>query len=210
MLVNLDDFDMRTSGDVFLDKINFEPLDRSNWGKFVQLFGEKGACGNCWCMYYRLSKADFNKGKANGGNRDAMKELVMQGRPTGILGFYEEQPIAWCAFAPREDYIKLERSRVHKRIDQLPVWSITCFFVDKGFRRHGVSVALLKGVIGYAKGKGIKVIEAYPAIPTKERLPDSFVWVGLYSAFEKAGFEIADRTSLNRPMVRYYTEEDIK
>lgn len=198
---------MQNSGDVFLDQIRFEPLARSNWGKFVQLFGEKGACDNCWCMYYRLSKADYKEGRHNGGNRDAMKELVMQGRPTGILGLYEEQPIAWCAFAPREDYIKLERSRVHKRIDQLPVWSITCFFVDKSFRHNGISGALLKGVISYAKGKGIKVIEAYPAIPTKEHLPDSSLWVGLYSAFKKAGFEVVDRTSPNRPMVRYYTEK---
>lgn len=198
---------MRNPENVFLDQISFEPLSSSNWGAFVQLFGEKGACGNCWCMYYRLSKADYNEGKHNGRNRDALKELVMQGRPTGILGFYEEQPIGWCAFAPREDYIKLERSRVHKRIDQLAVWSITCFFVDKSFRRHGVSVALLKGVISYAREKGIKVIEAYPAIPTKEPLPDSFVWVGLYSAFEKAGFKIVDRTSPNRPMVRCYTEK---
>jgi len=198
---------MRNPENVFLDQISFEPLSSSNWGAFVQLFGEKGACGNCWCMYYRLSKADYNEGKHNGRNRDAMKELVMQGRPTGILGFYEEQPIGWCAFAPREDYIRLERSRVHKRIDQLAVWSITCFFVDKSFRRHGVSVALLKGVISYAREKGIKVIEAYPAIPTKEPLPDSFVWVGLYSAFEKVGFKIVDRTSPNRPMVRCYTEK---
>ncbi|MEL7588137.1 MAG: GNAT family N-acetyltransferase [Prolixibacteraceae bacterium] len=198
---------MRNPENVFLDQISFEPLSSSNWGAFVQLFGEKGACGNCWCMYYRLSKADYNEGKHNGRNRDAMKELVMQGRPTGILGFYEEQPIGWCAFAPREDYIRLERSRVHKRIDQLAVWSITCFFVDKSFRRHGVSVALLKGVISYAREKGIKVIEAYPAIPTKEPLPDSFVWVGLYSAFEKVGFKIVDRTSPNRPMVRCYTDK---
>ena len=196
---------MQNPGDVFLDQIRFEPLTRSNWGKFVQLFGEKGACENCWCMYYRLSRADYREGKADGGNREAMKELVMQGRPTGILGFYEEQPIAWCAFSPREDFIRLARSKMHKRIDQLPVWSITCFFVDKSFRRHGVSVALLKGVISHAREKGIKVIEAYPAIPAKEHLPDSSLWAGLHSAFEKAGFEIVDRTSPNRPMVRYYT-----
>jgi len=134
-----------------------------------------------------------------------MKELVWEGQPTGILGFYEDQPIAWCAFAPREHYLKLEKSRVHKRIDDQPVWSIPCFFIDKNFRRQGVSVELLKGVIRYAANQGIKIIEAYPTIPTKEILPDSFAWIGLYKSFEQTGFQIVDRTSKNRPMVRYYT-----
>ena len=56
----------------FLNRITIEPLSKANWAKFVQLFGEKGACGNCWCMYYRLSKADYKEGKADGGNKDAM------------------------------------------------------------------------------------------------------------------------------------------
>ena len=101
----------------FLKQMTFEPLTQKNWGQFVELFGTKGACGNCWCMYYRRSKSDFQEGKINNGNRDAMKQLVWDSRPTGILAFYEEKAIAWCAFAPREDFSKLENSRVHKRID---------------------------------------------------------------------------------------------
>src|SRR5512133_3681396 len=113
----------------FLSQLTFEPLSKDNWSKFVQLFGEKGACGSCWCMYYRLKKQDFDEGKQKYGNKNAMKGLVWDHRPTGMLGFYEGQPIAWCAFAPREDYVKLENSRVHKRIDNQPVWSIPCFFI---------------------------------------------------------------------------------
>ena len=156
-------------------------------------------------VYYRLSKSDFQEGKAEDGNKAAMKEIVWDDKPAGLLGFYEGEAIAWCAFAPREDFIKLERSRVHKRIDDAAVWSIPCFFINKQFRRQGISVELLKGVARYAKEKGIKIIEAYPTIPTKY-LPDSFAWIGLYKSFERAGFEIADWTSKNRPMVRYYTD----
>jgi len=190
----------------FLNQITFEPLTKLNWNNFVQLFGSNGACGNCWCMYYRLRKAEYIEGKCADGNKDAMKEIVWEGKPAGILGLYEGQAIAWCAFAPREDFMKLENSRVHKRIDNEAVWSIPCFFIHKHFRKHGISVALLKGVIQYAKENGIKIIEAYPTIPTKEKLPDSFVWIGLYKVFERAGFKIVDRTSKNRPMVRFYTE----
>ena len=192
----------------FLEQLTFEPVSQANWHQFVRLFGERGACGNCWCMYYRLKRADFLEGKENDGNKQSMHELVRQNKPVGILGFYEGEPIAWCAFAPREDFIKLENSRVHKRIDHRPVWSIPCFFVDKKFRRLGVSVALLKGVIRIAGEQGIKIIEAYPTIPTKEKLPDSFAWIGLYKSFERAGFQIVDRTSLHRPMVRFFVDEN--
>ena len=76
-----------------------------------------------------------------------MKNIVWKNKPTGLLAFYDGQAIAWCAFAPREDFIKLENSRVHKRIDDKAVWSVPCFFIHKDFRQHGVSVELLKGVV---------------------------------------------------------------
>jgi len=184
--------------------LTIEPVTKDNWDKFVRLFGDKGACGNCWCMAYRLKKADFEKGKVNDGNKSRMKKIVWEGKPAGLLGLYNGEPVAWCAFAPREDFLRLEYSRVHKRIDDKPVWSIPCTFIDKKYRRKGLSVELLKGVVIYAKKNGIKVIEAYPVIPTRGKLPDAFAWIGLYKAFERAGFEIVDRTSKNRPMVRYY------
>lgn len=187
------------------DEMTFEPLSRKNWHLFTELFGERGACGNCWCMYFRLGKGEFTEGKQDDGNKNAMKQLVWDDMPTGLLGIYEGRAIGWCAFAPRADYPKLQRSRVHKPIDNEPVWSVTCFFIDKQFRRMGVSVAMLKGLIGYAREQDIAIIEAYPAIPTQESLPDSFAWIGLYRSFEKAGFQIVDHTSKSRPMVRFYT-----
>jgi GNAT superfamily N-acetyltransferase len=190
----------------FISQLSVEPVTKSNWNKFVELFGEKGACGNCWCMYYRLSKTDFLEGKVDDGNKNAIKELVREGKPVGLIGLLEGQPIAWCAFAPREDFIKLDKSRVHKRIDDKDVWSIPCLFINKDFRRSGVSVQLLKGAIKYAKENKIKIIEAYPTIPTQDKIPDSFAWIGLFKSFERAGFKIVDRTSKNRPMVRYYIQ----
>jgi GNAT superfamily N-acetyltransferase len=156
-------------------------------------------------MFFRLKKQDFEEGKENGRNKDAMKKLVWDEQPTGMLGFYEGQPIAWCALAPRENYLKVENSRVHKRIDDKPVWSITCFFVERPFRKQGVSVELLKAVIKYAKKEKIKTLEAYPTIPTTEVISDGFAWIGLYKSFEQAGFKTVDKTSKYRPMVRYET-----
>jgi len=190
-----------------LKHLTFEPLSKDNWIKFVQLFGSKGACGNCWCMSFRLRRQDFEAGKENDGNKKAMKNIVWAEQPAGILAFYEGQAIAWCAFAPRENFVKIENSRVHKRIDDKPVWSIPCFFIAKNFRRKGVSVELLRAVIDYARTKRIDTIEAYPAIPTQAKLPDAFAWIGLYKSFKRAGFKIVDRTSKHRPMVRYYVQK---
>lgn len=155
-------------------------------------------------MYYRLSKSDFQAGKTDDGNKNSMKEIIWSAKPAGLLGLLKGEPVAWCAFAPRQDFVKLERSRVHKRIDDKEVWSIPCLFIHKNYRRSGVSAMLLRGVIDYAKDHGIKIIEAYPAIPTQGKIPDSFAWVGFYKTFERTGFVVADRKSKNRPMVRYY------
>lgn len=188
------------------DQLTFEPVTKGNWDKFVALFGNRGACANCWCMFYRLKQAEFKAGKVNDINKNRMKKLIWEEKPVGVIAIHEGQAIAWCAFAPREDYLKLENSRIHKRIDDNTVWSIPCFFIDKKFRRKGISVALLQGVIEYARKNNIRIIEAYPTIPTQEVLPDAFVWIGLYKSFERAGFEIVDRTSKSRPMVRYYLQ----
>jgi GNAT superfamily N-acetyltransferase len=192
----------------FLNELTYEPLTPANWDAFAGLFGPKGACGGCWCMYYRMNKQDFTEGKLNDGNKNAIHELVMQNKPVGILGIYQGQAIAWCAFAPRQDFQKLARSRVHRPIDNEQVWSIPCFFIARNFRRLGISVQLLKGVIEYARTKGIKIIEAYPTIPGQQKLPDSFAWIGLYKSFERAEFLIVDQASKNRPMVRYYISEE--
>jgi len=186
------------------DRFTIEPLTKDNWAGFVELFGEKGACGNCWCMFYRLGNKEYQSGKADQGNKKAMKKIVWEDRPAGLLGFVEGQAIAWCAFAPREDFIRLEKSRVHKRIDDKKVWSVPCIFIHKDFRRAGVAEKLLKEAIKYAGENGIKILEAYPVIPGQGKLPDSFAWYGFLKSFERAGFEIVDRTSKNRPMVRYY------
>ena len=186
-------------------QLRIEPLSQANWHQFEQLFGTKGACGNCWCMSFRLKNKDFDAGKMNDGNKTAMHNLVRAGKPAGILGFIGDLPMAWCAFAPREDFIKLANSRIHKPIDDESVWSIPCFFIAKNYRNQGLSVAMLKAIIQYAREQKIKVIEAYPTIPTKGKLPDTFARIGLYKSFERAGFQIVDQKSQYRPMVRCKT-----
>ncbi|OLN26369.1 GNAT family N-acetyltransferase [Desulfosporosinus metallidurans] len=179
-------------------------LDLPRWVDFEKLFGERGACDGCWCMSWRLKRSDFERQKGK-ENRSAMRTLVEQNMKTGVLAYIDNEPIGWCAVAPREDYLRLENSRVLKRIDNEQVWSVTCFFISKSFRRKGISLELLKGVIKYCEINNVKIIEGYPGVPYGEQVPDAFEWTGIPSAFEKAGFVEVERRSKSKPIMRYCT-----
>ena len=99
-------------------------------------------------------------------------------------------------------YRTLERSRVLKRLDVTPVWSVSCLFVAKEYRRRGVSVQLLKAAIAHVKTQGGTMVEGYPVEPRKEEVPAVFAWTGLASAFRQAGFEEQGRGSETRPIMR--------
>ena len=133
-----------------------------------------------------------------------MKKIVDKNEIPGILGYVDGKPVGWCAVAPREKFIRLENSRVLQKIDDKPVWSITCFFIAKPFRRQGLSTELLKGVIEFCRKKKVKILEAYPAEPYSNNIPAAFAWTGIPSAFIKAGFKVAERRSPKRPIMRYY------
>src|SRR3712207_7681510 len=79
-------------------------------------------------MWWRLRRSEYERQKGQ-GNRAALKDIVDSGEIPGILAYAEGQPVGWCSVAPRERFPVLERSRVLKRIDEEPVWSVVCLFV---------------------------------------------------------------------------------
>lgn len=177
-------------------------LDKERWDDFTSLFGGNGACGGCWCMSWRLEKAEFEAQKGE-GNKAAMKQLVEQNEPLGVLMYLDDQPVGWCAAAPRENYIRLEYSRIFKRIDHQPVWSVSCLYLSKVNRRKGLSTELIKAAVNFCKLNGAERIEAYPAVPYNREVPGAFLWTGVPSAFEKAGFRETVRRSKWKRMMRY-------
>jgi hypothetical protein len=182
--------------------LTFHPATLSRWLDIEQLFGERGACGGCWCMVWRLPQKTWLTGKG-GKNKRAFRAIVKSGEIPGILGYLGKQPIAWCALAPRQQYLSLARSRVLKPVDDKPVWSISCLFILKPYRRQGVSIPLLRAAVEFAATQGAQIVEGYPVEPTMERMPDPFVWTGISSAFRQAGFKEVERRSKTRPIMRY-------
>jgi GNAT superfamily N-acetyltransferase len=184
-------------------KLKFFAVTQKRWSDFETLFGERGACGGCWCMLWRLKRSEFEQQKG-AKNKQAMKAIIESGKIPGLLAYSKGQPIAWCSVAPRDQFPALERSRIMKKIDDKPVWSISCLFVAKNHREKGVSVQMAGAAIDYVAKKGGKILEAYPVEPKKDRSPPAFVWTGLAAGFRKAGFVECARRSETRPIMRYY------
>jgi GNAT superfamily N-acetyltransferase len=182
-------------------KLVIHPLTPARWDDFEQLFGERGACGGCWCMWWRLPRSRFDRQKG-AANRKAFRAIVHAGETPGLLAYRGGQPVGWCALAPRASYPVLARSRVLKPVDDTPVWSVTCFFVQREQRGRGATVELLRAAIAFVKKRGGKVLEGYPVEP-KDTMPGPFVWTGLASAFLRAGFTECARRSPTRPIMRY-------
>ncbi len=182
-------------------ELEFHTLTAERWRDFESLFGAQGACGGCWCMWWRLARPQYERQKG-AGNKQAMKKLLDGGHTPGIIAYQSGRPVGWCSVAPRESFSRLERSRILKPVDDRPVWSVVCFYVAKEHRRQGLSVKLLRAAIDFVREQGGRVIEGYPVEPEKKQ-PDAFVWSGLASAFVKAGFKEVERRSETRPIMRY-------
>lgn len=181
--------------------LRFHPLTAGQWRDFESLFGPKGACAGCWCMYWRLRRSEFNAGKGE-GNRRAMQRIVRSGEIPGLLAYEGKTAVGWCSVAPRERFSALGRSRILKPVDDQSVWSVVCFYIAKPYRRMGVTVALLRAAADYARSQGAKILEGYPVEPKEGKTPDVFAYTGLSSAFREAGFEEAARRSPTRPVMR--------
>jgi GNAT superfamily N-acetyltransferase len=178
----------------------FFAATKDRWKDLEKLFGERGACAGCWCMVWRRPRKEYEAGKG-AGNKRAFKKLVISGEVPGILAYDGDRPIGWCSVAPRETFLTLQKSRALASIDDNPVWSISCLFIDKLYRNQGVAVAMLKAACDYVRSQGGKIVEGYPSV-TAKKLPDAWVWTGVLPAFLSAGYREVKRPSASRAIVR--------
>ena len=188
-------------------------LTPERWHDLVELFSRPGrARGSadvrqCWCMYYRRSgtsgpgrigrKAHFGGSPAE--NKLALRSLVDRGTVPGLIGYRNGRPVGWISLGPREAYARLRRSPMMKPVDDKPVWSIVCFFVDAGERGKGTSGALLRAAVDYARSRGATPLEAYPVDKKSGSYP---AWFGAKSIFDRAGFKVVARRNETRLVMR--------
>ena len=186
------------------------PLTPERLPDLAALFGQGGDPKWCWCSFFRVRSVDFRTATAE-SNRGVLERATAAtaaaGRAPGLIAYRDGQAIGWVSLGPRDDYERLQHSKVLAPIDDRPVWSIVCFVVARHARGQGVARALLDAAITYARDHGATLLEGYPADTEGGRIPAALAFKGTVPMFEDAGFEVverrlANRTSAPRPIVR--------
>jgi len=173
-------------------RIVVRDLSPALWSALETLFGPRGACGGCWCMYWRLEKSERWEDLKGEPAKRRMRQLVAAGKAQGVIAFAGKEPVGWIAYGRRHDFPRLGRARTLACQDTGDVWALPCFYVKAGWRDQGVATALLRHALGSLRRQGAKVAEGYPVnLKPGQRLPNAFAWTGTRSLFSDAGFELA-------------------
>jgi GNAT superfamily N-acetyltransferase len=160
------------------------------WPEVEKLFGANGACGGCWCIYWRVKEGENWEALKGKTARSRMKKGVSGGSIQAVLAFDGNEPVGWCTFGPRLDFPRLERARTLLCDDAEHVWSVPCFFVKAGHRGQGVAGAMLEHALRDMKRRGAAIAEGYPSKPGKDgKYIAAFSWTGTRGLFVKLGFK---------------------
>jgi GNAT superfamily N-acetyltransferase len=179
-------------------KLTIRPLTPDLWPALEDLFGTSGARNGCWCMYWRIGSAYRKRPREQ--NKAAFREVVKRGPAPGLLAFDGDVAVGWCQLTSRHALPWLDRAWRLEHVDVVPVWSLSCFYVRKGYRRRGVTSALIAAALKAAKRVKAPALEAYPL---DAELTPSASGTGYASTFARAGFKIVARRVPPRPIMRH-------
>jgi GNAT superfamily N-acetyltransferase len=176
------------------------PATAEHWSALEDLFGKSGASNGCWCMYWRIGPRYGQRPRE--ANKDDLRRLVISGQPPGLLAFEGDTAVGWCELAPRAELGWLARARYLEPVDDLPVWSIPCFYVRRRHRHAGVSGTLIEAAVAFAAAAGAPALEAYPA-DTAVPGHTGNLFPGVASTFASHGFDVVARRKPDRPIMRH-------
>jgi GNAT superfamily N-acetyltransferase len=186
--------------------VEIQPLTKRRLADLRALFDEGGDPKTCQCAFWRVRASGWGDWTRD-RNRTVLEAVAGHRPAPGLVAYAEGRVVGWVSVGPRQDYERLERSKVLARIDDKPVWSIVCFVVSRGWRGRGVATALLDAAVEHARKHGATLVEAYPVDPSRGRVTAAAAYMGALGMFERAGFEVAERRQWNattpvRPIVR--------
>jgi len=177
-------------------RFTFRPVNSDNWADLENLFEARGGPKSCWCMVWRPADAEVRQPDGR-SRKAALKTRVADGVPVGILGYVNEQPVAWCSIAPRQTYRLLGGPEDFEN-DPGAVWSLVCFFVKREWRGRGATEQLLAEAIREARRRRARIVEAYPVDPQSP----SYRFMGFVDTFRKAGFKEIGMAGTRRHVMR--------
>jgi GNAT superfamily N-acetyltransferase len=177
--------------------MTIEVLPAHDFNDVATMFApKKPESSVCWCLSWRLS-AKENRALVGVQRADKVRELCSRDLAPGVLAHLDGQVAGWAGIAPRADLHPFAHSRKIPHLDDLPVWSLWCIRVRPGYRKQGVTAALIEGAVDYARASGAPCVESYPADNDGQRMDQTMAFVGTRRMFERAGFaKAADTTSV--------------
>jgi GNAT superfamily N-acetyltransferase len=187
------------------------PANEASWEDLRAIFGTRGQSSRCQCQRYKLRPRESFGSFPSDERARRLRQQTRCGhsesdRTSGLVAYLDGEPVGWCAVEPRSAYEGLVRNnRVpwtgrseDKASDS--VWAVTCLLTRAGFRKRGVSRALARAAVEFAKERGAQAIEGYP-MTTKNAIPEE-LHVGTESVFADAGFTEVSRPTPRRVVMR--------
>ena len=191
--------------------ISVVPANQASWEDLQTVFGTRGAGATCQCQRYKLRPREAFRSFPVEERALRLREQTDCGHPeadatSGLVAYLDGEPVGWCAVEPRTAYEGLVRNcrvpwvgRAEDKADD-SVWAVTCLFTRAGFRKRGVSRALARAAVDFARERGARALEGYP-MTTKNALAEE-LHVGTESVFADAGFIEVSRPTLRRAVMR--------
>ena len=179
--------------------LSIGPLTAERWHALKELFGTTGASNGCWCMFWRIGPRYRVRPREE--NKGDLGQLAASGQSPGLLAFDGAVPVGWCELAPRADLHWLARVRHFEAVDDLPVWSIPCFYIRRSHRGRGVMGTLIEAAVAAAGAVGAPALEAYP-VDTRVPGHTRNLFPGVASSFARHGFQVVARRKPDRPVMR--------
>jgi GNAT superfamily N-acetyltransferase len=191
------------------DSLRIVPANQAACDDLQTVFGSRGSAAICQCQRYKLAPREAFKSFPPEERALRLRAQTNCGLPgatstSGLVAYLEGQPVGWCAVEPRPAYQGLLRvyrvpweGRTEDKNDE-SVWAVTCVFARAGFRRRGVSYALARAAVGFARDRGAQALEAYPMLTQ----PGADITWGELHMGTRSIFAAAEFTEVGHPTPR--------
>jgi GNAT superfamily N-acetyltransferase len=195
-------------------EISVVPANEASWDDLQTVLGTRGEAHICQCQRFKMRPRES---WASVGAMELAFRLRKQtdsghpesGSTSGLVAYLDGEPVGWCAVEPRTAYPRLLRNnrvpwvgRAEDKADDT-VWAVTCFVTRAGFRRRGISRALARAAVGFARQRGARALEGYPMLTQPgQEITWGELHVGSRSIFAAAGFTEVSRPTPRRVVMR--------
>jgi ribosomal protein S18 acetylase RimI-like enzyme len=171
------------------EEFTIKALTSETWDDFAAMVERNtGLFGGCWCIWFHPDCAE--RGQGADGNRALKRRLVEEGKAHAALVFDGDKAVAWCEYGTPDELPNIHhRKQYLAESEQLPDYRLTCIYIDKGYRRNGLSALALQGALDLIAEAGGGTVEGYPQdLSDGRRVGNSFLYNGTRALYERAGF----------------------